>query len=373
MPVNSIKNLTLSQHVNQSFKSDSNKTKTDAKTSSVSESSDKKSKLPYIAGAIVLAGMGVFLANRLHKPKSAVPKPDGKLGEELNKAAEEIKNKAQEVKEKAKEAAQTVKEKADDVAQEVKEKAKEAVQTVKEKADDVAQEVKEKAKEAVQTVKEKSNDVAQDVKEKVEEKVVEKVKTEVVKEEKASLPAFVNKTSSAVRKKGSERDRKLLDVLDSLKTNAVKREVSDNLVIEFNKAHMEEARRIIGENTANGFVDLKVLEKVGRDFAADKNRADNLKQAANLLEESYASAYRQAHPDHTIEGIEKVYKRITEESHELFDVYAQMPKEDALQRIRIYSMNRLGHKGYNSTGMLPEDFMKKTITAFEEYTSKAKK
>ncbi len=355
MPVNSIKNLTLSQRVNQSFKADSNETKTDAKTSVSSDSSVKKSKLPYIAGAIVLAGMGIFIANRLHKPKSAVPKPDGKLGEELNKAAEEIKTKA------------------DDVVQEVKEKAKEAAQTVKEKVDDVAQEVKEKAKETAQPVKEKVDDTAAAVKEKVEEKVAEKIKPEALQKEKAPSTELTNKTSSAIREKDSARDGKLLDLLNSLKTNAAKREAADNLVIEFNKSHKGEARRIIEENTANGFVNLKVLEKVGRDFAADKNRADNLKQAANLLEESYASAYRQAHPDHTIEGIEKVYKRITEESHDLFDVYAQMPKEDALQRIRVYSMNRLGHEGYHSTGMQPEDFMKKTITAFEEYTSKAKK
>ncbi len=333
MPVNSIKNLTLSQRVNQSFKADSNETKTDAKTSVSSDSSVKKSKLPYIAGAIVLAGMGIFIANRLHKPKSAVPKPDGKLGEELNKAAEEIKA----------------------------------------KADDVVQEVKEKAKEAAQNVKEKVDDTAAAVKEKVEEKVAEKIKPEALQKEKAPSTELTNKTSSAIREKDSARDGKLLDLLNSLKTNAAKREAADNLVIEFNKSHKGEARRIIEENTANGFVNLKVLEKVGRDFAADKNRADNLKQAANLLEESYASAYRQAHPDHTIEGIEKVYKRITEESHDLFDVYAQMPKEDALQRIRVYSMNRLGHEGYHSTGMQPEDFMKKTITAFEEYTSKAKK
>ena len=164
MPVNSIKNLTLSQRVNQSFKADSNETKTDAKTSVSSDSSVKKSKLPYIAGAIVLAGMGIFIANRLHKPKSAVPKPDGKLGEELNKAAEEIKT----------------------------------------KADDVVQEVKEKAKEAAQTVKEK-----------VEEKVAEKIKPEAIQKEKAPSTELTNKTSSAIREKDSARDGKLLDLLNS--------------------------------------------------------------------------------------------------------------------------------------------------------------
>ncbi len=440
-------------------------------TVSVSDGEQKKSskiknsfqnhKLPYVAGAIVLAGMGIFIG------KSMLNKKAGKAAANLlNDIKEEVKTKADDAVDALKDKVDDVAKKAEKVAQEAGEKVEAKVETAAQTAQEVVAKTEAKAETAAQTVQKaaekaeaKAETAAQTVQKAAEkaeakaettaqavQKAAEKAeakaettaqtaqevvaKTEAKAEtaaqtvqqaaEKAETKAETTAqtaqktaekaeakaetaaqtvqqaaekaetkpetTAQTAQKTAEKAEAKAETAAQTAQKPAEKVETKANKavktkpsvlktedIIAFNKAHEQEATRIIEENTLSGFVNLEVLEKVGRDFADDKNRPDNLMQAANLLELSYKRAYRKAHPDKTLEGLDKVYKRITEESHDLFNVYSQMPKAQAKERIKVFSLETLAAKGFEAKDMTPEQFMEKTLKAFEQYTLQLKK
>ena len=444
-------------------------------TVSVSDGEQKKSskiknsfqnhKLPYVAGAIVLAGMGIFIG------KSMLSKKAGKVAANvLNDIKEEVKTKADDAVDALKDKVDDVAKKAEKVAQEAGEKVEAKVETAAQTAQEVVAKTEAKAETAAQTVQkaaekaeakaETTSQTVQKTAEKAEAKAETAAQTAQKQAEKAEAKAetaaqTVQKaaekaeakaetTSQTVQKTAEKAEAKAETAAQTAQKQAEKAEAKPETtaqtaqktaekveakaettaqtaqktaekaeakaetttqtaqktaekaetkpetkpnkdvktkssvlktedIIAFNKAHEQEATRIIEENTLSGFVNLEVLEKVGRDFADDKNRPDNLMQAANLLELSYKRAYRKAHPDKTLEGLDKVYKRITEESHDLFNVYSQMPKAQAKERIKVFSLETLAAKGFEAKDMTPEQFMEKTLKAFEQYTLQLKK
>ena len=390
-------------------------------TVSVSDGEQKKSskiknsfqnhKLPYVAGAIVLAGMGIFIG------KSMLSKKAGKVAANvLNDIKEEVKTKADDAVDALKDKVDDVAKKAEKVAQEAGEKVEAKVETAAQTAQEVVAKTEAKAETAAQTVQkaaekaeakaETTSQTVQKTAEKAEAKAETAAQTAQKQAEKAEakpettaqtaqktaekVEAKAETTAQTAQKTAEKAEAKAETTTQTAQKTAEKAETKPETkpnkdvktkssvlktedIIAFNKAHEQEATRIIEENTLSGFVNLEVLEKVGRDFADDKNRPDNLMQAANLLELSYKRAYRKAHPDKTLEGLDKVYKRITEESHDLFNVYSQMPKAQAKERIKVFSLETLAAKGFEAKDMTPEQFMEKTLKAFEQYTLQLKK
>ena len=131
-----------------------------------------------------------------------------------------------------------------------------------------------------------------------------------------------------------------------------------------------EGLRIIEENTHNGFVNVPVLEKVARDFIADKNRNNSIIQACSLLEETYTRAYDNIINNYAVGGLGNIYNRITKESTALFEVYEKLPREEALFRIFNFSNRKLGSDSLTRIGMQAEEFRAKTVAAFKEYLQK---
>lgn len=186
---------------------------------------------------------------------------------------------------------------------------------------------------------------------------------------KAETPNVKN-TVSEIPVDNKERNELLSNLVDSLKVNAQKkREAFDKkyqAIAEFNKKYYEDALRIVSANNWGGYIDIPKIEKAAMDYAADVNRPDNLKQAANLLEVAYNCAYYRTTRDMTSSGLENLLNRITNESTVLFDIYEKMPYQEAVDRITYWAKKSLNDEEYKSITMHHTEFLEKTLEALNK-------
>ncbi len=250
-------------------------------------STNNKSKLPYVTGAVILAGLGIWGGNKLYKS---------------------IKN-------------------------------------------------TKLAKNTQQEFTENIDNISQNIKENIEQ-VKETIKSEI--ENTISKGTDKKKINAQVRER-------LLNITDALEKAGNRRK---DFYAMYDFGIGSEGLRIIEENTHNGFVNVPVLEKVARDFIADKNRNNSIIQACSLLEETYTRAYDNIINNYAVGGLGNIYNRITKESTALFEVYEKLPREEALFRIFNFSNRKLGSDSLTRIGMQAEEFRAKTVAAFKEYLQK---
>lgn len=305
-PINSLSGVNKSNPV--SFKAN-DAIKNEQKSEVNVDEKPKHSKLPYVAGGVVLAGLGVFLGNKYLKTIKKEP--------HIQKEILALENK--------------VKDKVDEVVNIVVTEVKEAVK----KEEKPVQEV------VIKTIEPKAARTAKKAKE------IQKLK-------ESAVDAHIVTAHAPVEKSGNGAVN-----VESLKQAALMKQEALKPVIEFNQLYEGEVVRIVGENNFGGFINLQNIEKAAKEFSVDKNRPDNIKQAANLLEYGYRRAYLQSHPNKSAEGLENIINRVSKESDDLFALYAKMPKEEVLNRVTVWADSmRLQDKGYKFKAMEPEDFLK---------------
>lgn len=389
MPINSISGLGFSKSKSVNLKADKTSAQKEATNEAPLTEKLKKSKLPYIAGGVVLAGMGVFLGRKyMSKLKNEPVIKDGlnelkdKLDDIAAPVVEDVKAGLNKVKEEVQEGLNKVKEEIKDVLN----KGDDVINAGKAETPKVVVEAapnKAKTKDAVEALNEmkaSAEDVAiiqeapavvQKTAVEAEKKQaisggVESLKVNVPKKETLATEAVpVNKTAAPLNKAAALNTPEIKAAVVK-KNGLLTVEVADSAMLQqvkdFNKAHFEESATIIGANNWSGFVDVPKLEKVGRDFAADVNRPDNLKQAANLFEHSYKEAYINSYGNNTQVGLEKIVNRVTNESQDLFNIYAKMPKEDVLLRVKAWEQS-LRYEGFTCVGMQQNEFADKILEA----------
>lgn len=359
MPINSISGLGFSTKSNSvNFKADKTVAQDAAKKEAPITEKLKKSKLPYIAGGVVLAGMGVFLGRKyLSKLKNEPVIKDG-----LN----EVKDKLDDIAAPVVEDVQAGLNKVKEEVQEGLNKVKEEIKDVLNKGDDVLKTAAEDAKIITDAPAVVQKTVVDAEKKQAISGLMDSLKVNAQKKETlATEAASANKTAAPLNKAVTLNTPEIKAAV-AKKNGLLSVEVADSAALQqvkdFNKAHFEESATIIGANNWSGFVDVPKLEKVGRDFAADVNRPDNLKQAANLFEHSYKEAYINSYSNNTQVGLEKIVNRVTNESQDLFNVYAKMPKEDVLLRVKAWEQS-LRYEGFTCVGMQQNEFADKVLEA----------
>lgn len=140
-------------------------------------------------------------------------------------------------------------------------------------------------------------------------------------------------------------------------------------ILEKDEKYISEVYSIVSANTFGGYVNIPVLEKVAKDFSLDVNRPDRFLQSAQLLEQSYKSAYVSIKPSKVCSGHEKFLNRIVNESSDLFSVYSQLPKEQSQARIENL-VNKLYPEGYKVEGLSKDAFKKSLNDAYQKYLAK---
>ena len=101
--------------------------------------------------------------------------------------------------------------------------------------------------------------------------------------------------------------------------------------------NMGEYKTILRENTYDGMINLDNMDKAAEFRALDVKRDNYLHEAANFVEESYKEAYQKAKPEEGKNILDMIYNRIDKESKTIPNIYAQMPIEEALERINIFT------------------------------------
>ena len=331
-----------------------------------------KKAIPYVAGAVVLAGLGIYIAKgkgknlfnkkNLNEIKDDVADIGKKAKEEIK---EEIQTSTKKVETDAAAAAKTetaaakaetkpaeaAKEKAETAAnaeakpaEAVKEKAETAAnaeakpaEAVKEKAETAANaEAKpaEAAKDKAETAAnaeakpaEIAKDKAEAPKDKTEKTAKSKSKTS--KPSKTDAAKAENKPAEAAKQNAKAEQASVEEIKKSI--NLTNKETLDK-VNKINADSSQEVNKIIGENSRDGHVDLDQMRDSAGQFCADKDRGDNrFHQAANLLEQSYIrEAIKTEGKEKT--GISYLHGIITGDK-DLYTIYTHMPLEEAAVRV----------------------------------------
>ena len=331
-----------------------------------------KKAIPYVAGAVVLAGLGIYIAKgkgknlfnkkNLNEIKDDVADIGKKAKEEIK---EEIQTSTKKVETDAAAAAKTetaaakaetkpaeaAKEKAETAAnaeakpaEAAKEKAETAAnaeakpaEAAKDKAETAANaEAKpaEAAKEKAETAAnaeakpaEIAKDKAEAPKDKTEKTAKSKSKTS--KASKTDAAKAENKPAEAAKQNAKAEQASVEEIKKSI--NLTNKETLDK-VNKINADSSQEVNKIIGENSRDGHVDLDQMRDSAGQFCADKDRGDNrFHQAANLLEQSYIrEAIKTEGKEKT--GISYLHGIITGDK-DLYTIYTHMPLEEAAVRV----------------------------------------
>lgn len=125
-----------------------------------------------------------------------------------------------------------------------------------------------------------------------------------------------------------------------------------------------EIERIIGENFRNGHVDLPVMNKVAIDFAKDiANRGENrYHQAADILEQSYIREFIKGDAKQK-EGLQNFFDK-TKADSPLFEIYTRMSADEAAARLRHLTDNEFKSASYK--GMDAETFFEQSLNRLAE-------
>ena len=126
----------------------------------------------------------------------------------------------------------------------------------------------------------------------------------------------------------------------------------------------EEFKKILNDNTIFGEIKLDKMDKAAEFRALDKARPDFLEEAANMAEEAYKAAYQKAAPQEGKNILDRIAFRIENESKTLPDIYAQMRREDALERINVFTKS--AHALDPKPGMQPETLFNKIVEFMDQ-------
>ena len=272
--------------------------KTDSTNDTQKSGINYKKAAPYIAGAVILAGLGVYFGRkRLVKGVKIKPKEPVNPAGEVPKPGSTAKAHAPEVSNPSASSAPKAPEKP------------QAAET-KPAAD------APKAPEKPQATENKP--VA----------LLPKPNAEAPKAAIEAKAPNTQKTTAAVAETTVETikldDKKILENIEKIR-----------------KEKSEETNRIIQENTHDGFVDLTKLYKASKDFVADaEGRGENrFHQAANLLEQSMIKAYIKGNEAQK-SGLQAFFDKAKSEPL-IFDIYKNMTVEEAASRVKYLVENDL--------------------------------
>ena len=295
-----------------------------------------KKAIPYVAGAVVLAGLGIYIAkgkgkNLFNKKNLNEIKDD--VADIGKKAKEEIKEEIQTSTKKVEtDAAAAAKTETAAAKAETKpaEAAKEKAETAANAEAKPAEAVKEKAETAA-NAEAKPAEIAKDKAEAPKDKTEKtaKSKSKTSKPSKTDAAKAENKPAEAAKQNAKAEQASVEEIKKSI--NLTNKETLDK-VNKINADSSQEVNKIIGENSRDGHVDLDQMRDSAGQFCADKDRGDNrFHQAANLLEQSYIrEAIKTEGKEKT--GISYLHGIITGDK-DLYTIYTHMPLEEAAVRV----------------------------------------
>lgn len=137
-----------------------------------------------------------------------------------------------------------------------------------------------------------------------------------------------------------------------------------NKIKEIKVQKKEEIEKIISDNVKDGHVDLKIMNKVARDFANDEagRGADRFHQAAEILEQSLIKEFVKGNKKE-MTGLQNILDRATQDSP-LFEIYKKMPLEEAATRLKNLADKDLKSASYK--GMDAQTFFDKSFSRLME-------
>lgn len=350
---------------------------------SVPNQAEKKhsSKLPYVAGTIVLAGLGAYLGRnqiaKLFKEKEVIKKEIVKeVKKELKhpphtpKFANIIeRKKGPEFKMPAKE--QPIVAKAEEIIEKVEEKAVENVEKAvakKLKHPPYSPEflnAKNVSKEPVFKLPKKEQSLVSKSPVVIEQPASLKLKKDNVKKVVVGFDENKKPVYEEIRTYAPEELALIGDAHHSVrsKLNLNSKEVLAK-ILENKKSQANEINRIIGENIQNEHVNLPIMQKVARDFASDNaGRGENrFHQAADIMEQALIKEFVKGDAKQK-EGLQSFFD-VAKGDSPLFEIYAHMPIDEAATRLRYLADNDLKSASYK--GIDAEAFFEKSLQRLVE-------
>lgn len=125
-----------------------------------------------------------------------------------------------------------------------------------------------------------------------------------------------------------------------------------------------EFNKILSDNTVFGEIKLDNMDRAAEFRALDKTRPDYLHEAANMAEEAYKAAYLKAAPQEGKNILDRIAYRIENESKTLPNLYAKLPREDALERINVFTQS--AYDSQPQKGMKVETLFNKIVEFMEQ-------
>ena len=317
-----------------------------------------KKAIPYVAGAIVLAGLGYYALRGKKINKKAVNEVVEEVSQAGKKAAEEAGSVKTEAANAANKAETTV-QKAASNAEAAEQKAETAAQKVEEKAAaNAAKSEVKPAETAAQKVEEKAADNAAKAETKPAENTAPKAEEKpTAAEQKADAKPADNAAPKAEEKPAENAAQK---VEEKPADNTAKSEVKpaekpqenaaqainlDNkeIIEKINKnkkTDEAEINRIIGENTQDGHILFDKMRRVANDFTADEGRGpDRYHRAADVLEKSYIREFIKT-DGNTQSGLNALFDNMMADE-QLLSIYKHLPLEDTACRLDLLRKNEL--------------------------------
>ena len=330
-----------------------------------------KKAIPYVAGAIVLAGLGYYALRGKKINKKAVNEVVEEVSQAGKKAAEEAgsvkteaanaANKAETTVQKAASNAEAAEQKAETAAQKVEEKAAaNAAKSEVKPAETAAQKVEEKPAAAAEQKAEAkpADNAAPKAEEKPAENTAPKAEEKpTAAEQKAEAKPADNAAPKAEEKPAETAAQK---VEEKPADNTAKSEVKpaekpqenaaqainlDNkeIIEKINKnkkTDEAEINRIIGENTQDGHILFDKMRRVANDFTADEGRGpDRYHRAADVLEKSYIREFIKT-DGNTQSGLNALFDNMMADE-QLLSIYKHLPLEDTACRLDLLRKNEL--------------------------------
>ena len=287
-----------------------------------------KKALPYVAGAIVLAGLGYYAlrgkGNKVNKKT-------------VNEVVEEATNTAKKAQDEtiaAAKAANTAN-KAETTAQKAEEKA--------------AAKAEEKAAEAAAKTETPKSDAP-----KADTQKAESPKPETVKAEDKPAENTAQQAAKAEKKAAEAINLENKEVVEKINKNK--------------KADEAEINRIISDNTKDGHVNFDIMRKVANDFVADEagRGPDRYHRAADVLEKSYIKEFIKS-DGKTQSGLNTLLEKMMADE-KLLSIYKKLPLEESACRLDALRKNELANcKTANEITI--DEFFEKALAKVKELKS----
>ena len=120
---------------------------------------------------------------------------------------------------------------------------------------------------------------------------------------------------------------------------------------------INEANKVIADNTVFGEIKLPVIDKAAGMRSADKNQPERFHQAATWIEEAYKQAYSKAKGLRDGNNmLNYIYNRVNKENSALAQMYVQMPAAEANVRMTQFAKDVAAMDKHS--GMTVERFVK---------------